>query len=102
MNKTEVCKALETLFKTAEKFKSCYFWRSPQKAADRRYYEKQYSIPEFTFEYGGKTYNVEYSVNCTCNNVYARGRYYRDGNKTTITALKNVYRKIQQEGAIKK
>ena len=96
MNALEILKALEKIISTAEKFKSAYFWSSPQKAADRRSYEKYWSIPEFTFEYDGKSYSAAYSVECTCNNVYARGIYYRDGKKTTITTLKNIYRKIKE------
>lgn len=97
MNKQEILSALSALVATAEKFRNAYFWSSPQKAADRRNYEKYHSIPEFAFEYDGKSYTAEYSVQCTCNNVYARGYYYRDGKKTNITTLKNVMQKIQAE-----
>ena len=85
---------LENLFATAEKFKNSYFWSSPGSAGGRRSYEEYYTIPEFSFDYDGHHYTAEFNVTCSCRNIYAKGYYTKDGNKTTITTLKNVYKKL--------
>ncbi len=85
---------LEEVIETAEKFKNAYFWSSPSSASERRRYEKKYSIEEFCFEYDGHNYSVSYSVECSCRNIYAKGYYTKDGKKTTLTTIKNIYNKL--------
>lgn len=85
---------IENLINTAEKFKSSYFWNPPCHAFERRSYEKKYSIPEFTWEENGHNYSAEYTVSCSCKNVYASGTYYKDGKKTTLTAIKNSLKRM--------
>ena len=88
---------IETIIKTAEKFRSSYFWSSPGNAGECRSYEKKYSVDPITFDWKGDTYSFAYSVECSCRNIYAQGCYYKNGNKTTLTTVKNLYRKMQAE-----
>lgn len=92
--KNEIISKIETLVDTAEKFKSAYFWNPPCSASSRRSYEKKFSIPEFSWEENGHTYTAEYNVSCSCKNVYASGTYYKDGKKTTLTAIKNSLKRL--------
>lgn len=98
MNKREILSVVSAIIATAEKFKNSFFWRSPNSARGRRDYEKYWTIPAAEFEYNGVKYSVAYYVECTCNNIYAHGEYYRDGKKTTLTAIKNVHKKLIEEG----
>ena len=92
----ETIDILELILETADYFKSSYFWSSPQSAKQRRYYEELHSVPLHYFEFGGHSYTVEYTVRCSCKNIYARGFYTRDGKKTTLTTIKNVLKKMKQ------
>ena len=80
---------IEGIIDTAEKFRNAYFWSAPQTAGMRRSYEQYHSVPEIEWEEGGHTYTAAYEVQCSCRNVYAAGRYTRDGKKTTLTAIRN-------------
>lgn len=98
MNTKSIINALESIIATAEKFKSAYFFTPPGNASERRSYEEHYSIPFFAFEYNGIEYTCEYRISCSCRNVYARGIYTRNGNRTTLTVIKNVLKRMK-EGA---
>lgn len=97
-NAFEVLSICSAIIATAEKFKNAYFFSSPKNATGRRLYEKLYSIPETTFEYDGNTYTVEYNVTCTCNNVYAKGYYTRNGEKVTLRTIKKIAAEISAAG----
>lgn len=97
MSAKEIINALESIIATAEKFKYAYFLKPPANARGRRSYEKYHSIPFFAFKYNGIEYTCEYRISCTCSNVYAEGLYTRNGNKTTLTAIKNVLKKMKAE-----
>ena len=97
MSIKEIIIALESIIATAEKFKGAYFFAPPANASGRRSYEEYHSIPFFAFEYNGVEYTCEYRISCSCRNVYAKGTYTRNGNKTTLTAIKNVLKKMKAE-----
>ena len=88
---------IENILSTAAHFKNAYFWQAPQTAKECRAYEEHYSQPEITWKEGGHTYTAEYAVSCSCRNIYAKGRYSRDGEKTTLTAIKNSYKRLLAE-----
>ena len=99
-NAFEILSICSAIIATAEKFKNSYFFSSPKNAADRRIYEKLYSIPETTFEYDDDKYTVEYNVTCSCNNVYAKGYYTRNGEKVTLRTIKKIAAEISAAGVI--
>lgn len=92
----EIIESIRKIIDTAEKFRSAYFWSSPSCAASRRWMEKQNSVSEITWDEGGHTYTASYSVTCSCKNVYASGYYTKDGKKTTLTAIKNSYKRLTE------
>lgn len=91
---------IRNLVNLAEEFRGAYFFTPPCTAGARRSYEKRHTVPEFSWEEGGNTYTAEFIVDCSCKNVYAHGNYTKNGNKTTLTAIKNSLKRLEaaQEG----
>lgn len=90
----EIIAAVAAIIKEAEAMKKAYFWQSPGSAPVRRRYEEEHSHPLVEWEEGGHKYTAKYTVSCSCNNIYASGEYTKDGNKTTLTAIKNSYKRM--------
>jgi len=88
---------IEAIIAEAEAMKSAFYFRPPMTASSRRSYEKRHTHPEITWEEGGHTYTAEYTVSCSCKNVYASGTYTKDGKKTTLTAIKNSLKRMKEE-----
>lgn len=85
---------LKQLIHTADAMRNSYWFRSPSSAAERRSYEKRHTHERIEWSENGHTYTAEYHVSCSVNNVYARGVYTRDGQRTTLTAIKNSYKRM--------
>ena len=86
---------IEALVKDAETMKNSYFWNSPSAASARRSYEKKLTHEEISWTDGKDTYTAEFVVTCSCKNIYAHGHYTKNGNKTTLTAIKNSLKRLQ-------
>lgn len=86
---------IEGIIDEAERMKGAYFFTPQGNAASRRWYEKQHSHERVEWTEGGHTYSAEYTVSCSCKNVYAKGKYTKDGTKTTITAIKNSLKRLK-------
>lgn len=78
----------------AEKFRSAYFFTPPAGAKMRRSYERYNSRDEITWQDGKDVFTAAFDVTCSCSNVYAKGHYTRNGKKTTLTAIKNSYKRM--------
>lgn len=78
----------------ATNMKNAYFFTPPGNAGGRRSYKKKHSHNKVEWSEGGHTYTAEYIVSCSCANVYAFGKYTKDGNKTTLTSIKNSYKRL--------
>ena len=97
MKNTEIITAVAAIITEAEKMRNAYFFRAPGSARARHSYEKYHSHEEVTWEENGHTYTAAYSVSCSCKNVYASGTYTRDGKPTTLTAIRNSYKRMTAE-----
>lgn len=86
--------AIAKIIAQAERFRNAYFFNPPTSAGLRRSYEKNNSRPVIEWTEGGHTYSAAYNVECSCRNVYARGEYYKDNKRTTLTAIKNSYKRL--------
>jgi len=86
--------AIREIINEAATMKNAYFFTPHGNAGGRRYYEKQHSHDQVKWTEGGHTYTAEYIVSCSCANVYAFGKYTKDGNKTTLTSIKNSYKRL--------
>ena len=94
-NLKEVIAAVHGIVSESERMRGSYFFRPPANAYGRRRYEQEHSHAPVTWEESGHVYTAEYNVYCSCNNVYARGTYTRDGRTTTITAVKNSLKRME-------
>lgn len=86
---------IQAVVDCADEMRSAYFWAPPATASSRRWYEEQHSADLVEWEEGGRRYSAEFVTSCSCRNIYARGYYYRDGAKTTLTAVKNSLKRLE-------
>lgn len=84
---SEIAEALTDVIDTARRMRGSYYFSSPATAHERRTYERRNTCEPFRFEFAGHTYECAFETLCSCKNVYAHGKYYRDGNKVTLRAL---------------
>ena len=94
-NLNEIVPAVRGIVDEAERMRGAYFFRPPANAYGRRRYEQEHSHAEVAWEEGGHVFTAEYVVSCSCRNVYARGKYTRDGAATTITAIRNSLKRME-------
>lgn len=88
---------LEKLFDIAEKYKNSYTWNKDNgNAQQREWKEKQDSIDVFEWYDNGDKYTAEYVVKISRTNVYAYGLYTKNEHPTTLTAIKNSYKRLLQ------
>lgn len=90
----ETIDTLGKIISTAEKFKASYFWHSPHNASGRRYMEAMNTYEKITWQEGGHEYSAAFNVTCSSTNVYASGSYTKDGVKTTLTSIRNSYKRL--------
>lgn len=91
--------AIKAIIDEADKMSGAYFFIPPQNAGGRRSYEQYHSHDEVRWNEGGHEYTARYEVRCSCKNVYAKGEYTKDGQRTTLTAIKNSYKRMFAEEA---
>ena len=82
----------------AYRMKNAYFFQPPKQASARRSYEKYYSRDLVEWTDGKDVYTAKFTVSCSCQNVYAKGEYTKNGNPTTLTAIRNSYNRISNGG----
>ena len=87
---------IKAIINEAETMRNAFFFTHPGNARMRREYEKKHSHAPITWEEGGNTYTAAFRVDCSCKNVYAHGTYTKNGNKTTLTAIKNSYARMEK------
>ena len=78
---------LSVMINNHDKYKKSYFWSPPGTASSRRSMEFKDNL---IFNLGGKKYEIEQELYCSCKNVYWSNRIYIDGRKKTIIALKKL------------
>lgn len=94
---TIIISKLQAIINEAERMRSAYFFTPPTNASARRSYEQYHSHDEIQWQDGKDVFTARFTVSCSCHNVYAQGVYTRNGQKTTLTAVKNSLKRLQQE-----
>ena len=89
--------AIKAIVEEAENMKNAYYFKPPTNASSRRSYEKRHSHEEIRWTEGGHEYTAEYTVSCSCANVYAKGSYTKDGKATTLTSIRNSLKRLTAE-----
>ena len=79
---------------TAERMRNAYYWTPPCHAADRRIYEQRHSTPTITWKESGHVYTARFETICSCVHIYTKGHYTKDGQKTTLLAIRNSYKRL--------
>lgn len=100
MNSFEALPDIARILTEAEAHRNAYFFNPPTNASGRRSYEKRHTVPEFAWTEGGHTFTAEFTVSCSCHNVYARGYYTRDGEKTTLNAVRGSYNRLRRAAGL--
>lgn len=88
--------AIAAIINLADDMQYAYYFIPPYTARERRAYEDAHSIPTVEWDEGGHHYTAEYTTSCSCSNVYAKGVYTRDCKPTTLTAIRNSYRRLTE------
>lgn len=91
----ETINAVKAIVMEAEAMRGAYFFRSPSSAGSRRAYEKYHSHDEVRWMEAGHEYTARFDVRCSCANVYVNGIYTRDGEQTTLTAIRNSLKRME-------
>lgn len=86
--------AIAAIINLADDMQYAYYFIPPYTARERRAYEEKHSISKVEWDEGGRHYTAEYTTTCSGHNVYAKGVYTRDGKPTTLTAIRNSYRRL--------
>lgn len=94
---TATTAAIARIIEEAEAHRSAYFFRPLKSAGERRAYEKRHTVHAVTWFEGGHIYSAAYTVRCTCSAIHAAGEYTRDGQRTTLTAIRNSLHRMQAE-----
>jgi len=82
---------LNSVIGTAEYCKNSYFWggcNGNQTQRDSR--ARNYAAPAELLDFGGDEWEIDYNFTQSRQNTYASGHYYRNDNKTTLTAVRNL------------
>lgn len=87
----------ENVIEMAERCRNAYFWSPSGNARGRRANEDRNNIPKETFEYNGVEWEIGYSYEESCKNVYAKGLYCKDGKRTTLTAVRGLVKRLTAE-----
>lgn len=90
----ETLEKIGTVIETAERMKNAYFWNPPTSASSRRSYEARNTTPTFTWKESGHVYTARFETVCSCAHVYTKGFYTKDGRKTTLTAIRNSFKRL--------
>lgn len=94
---TQMQKELNNLVRVYEYVRYAYFWRPPMTASLRRSIEEN-SVPKITWEEGGHSYSAEIAIRVSRKHVYVHKGFYKDGEKTTWTAIRNSIQRITSKG----
>jgi hypothetical protein len=84
---------IQALCEHSTRFKNAYFFRPPQSASGRRWYEKSNSIKkQFYWVHEHKRYEVsiDFTVSVSCRNVYINRVYTLNKKPCNLLKLKNL------------
>lgn len=94
-SKVELIAALNKIIQESNYMRNAYFFTPCGNASGRRSYEKWHSVPLIEYDEGNNHFTAEFTVRCSCKNVYASGIYTKNGNKTTLTTIKNSLKRLE-------
>ena len=90
----ETLAAIENIIDVAECCKNAFYWTNNGNARSRRRKEEMYNCPTVEWEDGDDQFSARYVFSQSRNHTYAHGEYYRNGERTTLTAIRNSYKRL--------
>ena len=89
----ELTNKLKTTIDCAEKYRGSYYWHPASSSNNRRANEEKFkkNYEDYTFEYKGDKYEVNYEYRESAKNVYFKLSIYKNDIKTNLTVIKNIY-----------
>lgn len=87
---------LERLEYEVDRMRFCYFWGGEGNRKMRDSYEKRHSVPEIEWWEGGQHYTAEFVVDCHYSYTATHSYYTRDGEDTTLIAVRNSLKRMKQ------
>lgn len=93
----EIYDSISHIIENAEYCKSSYFWHSSPTASQRREAEERWSVSAVAWCENGDSYTAEFCYRESCNHVYAKGYYTKNGEKTTLKAIKNSFLRLSPQ-----
>ena len=94
---SELFYKLKYTIECSEKYKKSYFWKSSSSASSRRANEIMFAkkYPDYEFEYNNDKYEVTFDYRETSKNVYFTLEIYKNGSKSNLVPIKNLYNKMK-------
>ena len=86
---------IERIEAEAERMKLCYFWGGEGNRQHRDWYEKKHSVAEVEWWEDGHHYSASFDVECHYSYTKATGYYMKDGEWTTLTAIRNSRKRME-------
>ena len=98
MTKDEMKKVIATvgqIEKLAYKYRNSWFWTKNGNSSSRSWQESRDRVDCIEWSEGYHTYSASWNVSISRRNVYVHAVYFRDGKKTTLTAIRNSAARIK-------
>ena len=89
-----VYRQIYQIVENAETCRNAYYWTPQKSAGARRSNERRFRVPQVVWEENGDTYSAEFCYHESCQNVYAKGYYTKNGKKTTLMAIRNSLKRL--------
>ena len=93
----EAVAAVEEIIRTAERYKSCYFWKMTLNAAGRR---REEFDNDYVIQSGPDEIEVNQYLNISARWFYFGTVVHKNGDRTNLTVLKTALRRHHSEVAI--
>lgn len=82
------------IIKNAEETRNAYYWHPEASASQRRNAETRRNVAPVTWKENGDIFTAEFTYRESCAHVYAKGIYYRNGEKTTLKAIHHSFDRL--------
>lgn len=91
---TETYRQIYAIIDNAETCRNSFYWHPSGNAGGRRANERKFNVPQVVWQDGDDIYTAEFCYRESCTHVYAHGYYTKNGNKTTLTAVRNSLKRL--------
>lgn len=92
----EIIAAVEEVVWCADRMRNSFHRFPPKTARERRRFEDRNTFDRVTWYEGTDVYTAAFETVCSARKIYAKGEYTKNGNKTTLTAIKNSLKRLKE------